>query len=82
MRIFSNRRRSSDPGPGVHCEYFPSTIQRIVVIPRTSKIKRLAENATIFDFTLSEEEMAAIAALARRDGRIVDFAYSGRPHWD
>lgn len=56
--------------------------QRIVVIPRTSQIERLAENATIFDFTLSEQEMAAISALARRDGRIVDFAYSGRPRWD
>ncbi len=31
--------------------------QDIVVIPRTSKVERLAENAAIFDFELSEQEM-------------------------
>ena len=38
--------------------------QHMVVIPRTSKVERLSENAAIFDFSLSETEMAAIAALA------------------
>jgi diketogulonate reductase-like aldo/keto reductase len=56
--------------------------QNIVVIPRTSKLERLSENAAIFDFTLSEQEMAEIAALSNRDGRIVDWAYSGRAKWD
>jgi 2,5-diketo-D-gluconate reductase B len=56
--------------------------QDVVVIPRTSKLERLSENAAIFDFELSDEDMNAIAALARRDGRIVDWAYSGRPKWD
>jgi diketogulonate reductase-like aldo/keto reductase len=56
--------------------------QDIVVIPRTSKPERLPENAAIFDFVLSEEEMAKISALARRDGRIVDWAYSGNMNWD
>jgi 2,5-diketo-D-gluconate reductase B len=56
--------------------------QEIVVIPRTSKEQRLAENAAIFDFSLSAAEMAEIARLAHRDGRIVDGAYSGRPQWD
>jgi 2,5-diketo-D-gluconate reductase B len=56
--------------------------QDIVVIPRTSKVERLSENLAIFDFTLSEEEMAEIAALAHRDGRIVDWGYSGRTKWD
>jgi diketogulonate reductase-like aldo/keto reductase len=56
--------------------------QNIVVIPRTSKPQRLAENAAIFDFSLDDAEMAQIAALARRDGRIVDWAYSGRMAWD
>jgi len=58
-------------------------VQRsIVVIPRTGKLERLAENAAIFDFKLSEREMSEIAALGRRDGRIVDWAYSGRMKWD
>jgi 2,5-diketo-D-gluconate reductase B len=56
--------------------------QDIVVIPRTSKEQRLTENAAIFDFSLSAAEMAEIARLAQRDGRIVDWAYSGRPQWD
>jgi diketogulonate reductase-like aldo/keto reductase len=56
--------------------------QSIVVIPRTSKVERLAENAAIFDFALGEQEMAEISRLARGDGRIVDWAFSGRPKWD
>jgi diketogulonate reductase-like aldo/keto reductase len=56
--------------------------QNIVVIPRTTKIERLAENFEIFDFALSEAEMAEIAALARPDSRVVDFAFSGMPDWD
>ena len=56
--------------------------QEIVVIPRTSKEPRLAENAAIFDFALSAAEMREIAALAHRDGRIVDWSYSGRAQWD
>ncbi len=51
--------------------------QDIVVIPRTSRVERLGENAAIFDFTLSAREMADIAGLARRDGRLVNFSFSG-----
>jgi len=56
--------------------------QQIVVIPRTSRVERLSENFSIFDFKLSTSEMAAIDSLGRRDGRIVDFAFSGSPKWD
>ena len=56
--------------------------QNIVVIPRTSKVDRLVENASIFDFKLNAMEMRAIAALARPDGRVVNFAYSGTIDWD
>jgi 2,5-diketo-D-gluconate reductase B len=56
--------------------------QGIVVIPRTSKLERLSENAAIFDFTLSDDEMTEIARLGGRGGRIVDWAYSGRMKWD
>jgi len=54
--------------------------QDIVVIPRTSKIERLEENLALFDFELSEGEMAEIAKLARRNDRIVDWSWS--PNWD
>jgi diketogulonate reductase-like aldo/keto reductase len=56
--------------------------QEIVVIPRTSKENRLAENAAIFDFSLNAAEMREIGGLARRDGRIVDWSHSGRAQWD
>ena len=56
--------------------------QQIVVIPRTSKLERLTENAAIFDFELGAEEMAEIDALSQGDGRIVDYAFSGPPKWD
>jgi diketogulonate reductase-like aldo/keto reductase len=54
--------------------------QDIVVIPRTSKVERLTENIALFDFELSDAEMAEIAGLAKRSGRIVDWTWS--PKWD
>jgi diketogulonate reductase-like aldo/keto reductase len=54
--------------------------QGIAVIPRTSKVERLEENIALFDFALSDAEMAEIATLARRSGRIVDWTWS--PKWD
>jgi 2,5-diketo-D-gluconate reductase B len=54
--------------------------QGIAVIPRTSKVERLTENIALFDFELSDDEMAQIAKLATPDGRIVDWAWS--PQWD
>ena len=54
--------------------------QGIAVIPRTSRIERLEENISIFDFALSDGEIADIRKLANRDGRIVDWTWS--PKWD
>ena len=51
-----------------------------IVIPRTSRRERLAENMAIFDFALDPAEMDEIRALARRGGRVVD--WSGAPEWD
>ena len=44
--------------------------QGVVTIPRTKNPARLAENFDIFDFALSDAEMARIFALARPDGRL------------
>jgi len=55
--------------------------QGIVPIPRTSKKERLAENMAVFDFTLSDAEMADIANLKRPDGRIVSPSPQA-PKWD
>ncbi len=54
--------------------------QKVSAIPRTSRLERLSENLEIFDFELSEAEMAAISAMGSRDGRLTDFGFS--PKWD
>jgi diketogulonate reductase-like aldo/keto reductase len=51
-----------------------------IVIPRTSKVERLSENMSIFDFTLSDAEMDEIRQLANPKGRIVN--WGGAPDWD
>jgi diketogulonate reductase-like aldo/keto reductase len=51
-----------------------------IVIPRTSKIERLTENMSIFDFALNDAEMDQIRALSHRRGRIVE--WGGAPEWD
>jgi 2,5-diketo-D-gluconate reductase B len=52
----------------------------VVVIPRSSKRERLIENASIFDFSLSDDEMRRVAALAKTDGRLTSGKYA--PRWD
>jgi 2,5-diketo-D-gluconate reductase B len=51
-----------------------------IVIPRTSKVERLTENLSIFDFELNDAEMDEIRKLAKPSGRIVD--WGGAPKWD
>lgn len=51
-----------------------------VAIPRSSNAGRIAQNFAIWDFTLSEAEMAAISAMARPDGRKVKPDWA--PVWD
>jgi 2,5-diketo-D-gluconate reductase B len=54
--------------------------QQVAAIPRTSKLERLSENIEVFDFELSEAEMAEVSALGSPDGRTTDFGFS--PKWD
>ncbi|WP_295846024.1 aldo/keto reductase [Tardiphaga sp.] len=54
--------------------------QNVVVIPRTSKVERLSQNIEIFDFALSDAEMAEIHGLAKKDGRLTNFGFA--PKWD
>ena len=51
-----------------------------IVIPRTSKVERLTENMTIFDFALSAADMAEIDTLAKPAGRVVKVGWA--PAWD
>jgi 2,5-diketo-D-gluconate reductase B len=56
--------------------------QEIVApIPRSSNPARIAENLDVFDFRLTADEMARIAALKRPNGRVANpAAYA--PEWD
>jgi 2,5-diketo-D-gluconate reductase B len=54
--------------------------QNVVAIPRTSKLERLSENIEIFDFELFEDDMKAISAMGRADGRLTNFGFA--PKWD
>lgn len=54
--------------------------QGIIAIPRTSKVERLKENLDALDFSLSDQEMAEVHALAHRAGRVVNLAHA--PAWD
>jgi 2,5-diketo-D-gluconate reductase A len=47
--------------------------QQVIAIPRTTKVERARESFDIFDFELTDEEMARIHALARPDGRLGDW---------
>jgi diketogulonate reductase-like aldo/keto reductase len=40
----------------------------------------LIENASLFDFTLTDAEMKRVSALAKRDGRMTSGKYA--PAWD
>jgi 2,5-diketo-D-gluconate reductase B len=51
-----------------------------IVIPRTSKVERLTENMSIFDFVLTPQEMAEVDALAKPAGRVVSVGWA--PNWD
>jgi len=51
-----------------------------IVIPRTSKVERLSENMSIFDFQLSPQDMAAVDALSKPAGRVVSVGWA--PNWD
>lgn len=53
----------------------------VIALSRTTKLERLRDNAAIFDFELTEDEMAAIATLVRPGSRIVN-PPGLAPAWD
>lgn len=54
--------------------------ENVVAIPRSAEREHIRQNNDVFDFELSNEEMARIAALARPDGRLVNPSFA--PAWD
>ncbi len=53
----------------------------LIALSKTATESRLQENYDIFDFELSSDEMQAIHALAKADGRIVNPGHLA-PEWD
>jgi len=51
-----------------------------VAIPKSVTPSRIRENIAVFDFALTDAEMAALSGLTRSDGRIVSPAFA--PAWD
>jgi diketogulonate reductase-like aldo/keto reductase len=56
--------------------------QGVAAIPRSSNPQRIADNFKVFDFTLSDAEMARIFALRQPDGRIANPAGRVSGGWD
>ena len=52
----------------------------VMAIPKSGSPKNAKSNFDIFDFELSDEEMATIHNLARPDGRLIDPDFA--PEWD
>lgn len=55
--------------------------QNVAAIPKSQTPARIIENIQVFDFALTEDEIAAISGLAKPDGRIVNMA-DWQPDWD
>ena len=53
---------------------------QVVAIPKSSDPARIRSNLDLEGFELSDDEMARISALARRDGRTIDPGWA--PEWD
>ena len=53
----------------------------IVVIPKSVKIERMRQNFDVFDFTLSPDDMAAIAALDTDKTLFFDHTDESRVKW-
>ncbi|MCF8477727.1 MAG: aldo/keto reductase [Pseudolabrys sp.] len=56
--------------------------QNVAAIPFSSKPERIADNFNVFDFDLSGDEMARIAALKRADGRVANPVERVTGGWD
>lgn len=54
--------------------------QNVAAIPRTSRLERLSENISIFDFALTDEEMQEIYRLGSAEGRLTNVGFA--PKWD
>ena len=53
----------------------------IVIIPKSTHIERMEENFNVFDFTLSEEDMMAIAAIDKKQSSFFSHTDPNMVEW-
>lgn len=53
----------------------------IVIIPKSTHIERMEENFNVFDFQLTDEDMAAIAALDKKQSSFFSHTEPGMVEW-
>jgi len=53
----------------------------IVVIPKSTKIERMADNLDVFDFVLADEDMATIAAIDQNESAFFSHYDPGMVEW-
>ena len=53
----------------------------VVVIPKSTHYERMVENFNVFDFTLTDEDMAAIAALDKKQSSFFSHYDPGMVEW-
>lgn len=56
-------------------------LRGVVVIPKSTHIERMKENFNVFDFSLAEEDMAAIAALDKKNSSFFSHQDPGMVEW-
>jgi diketogulonate reductase-like aldo/keto reductase len=52
----------------------------VAAVPKSSNEQRIGENIDVFDFSLDDDEVRRIGALARPDGRVSKASWA--PQWD
>jgi len=75
----SNIARRHGKTPAQICLRWHIQQDAVIAIPKTSTPARLKENIDLFDFQLSNHEMAQITALSQHDERLVDPEFA--PDW-
>ncbi len=58
-----------------------NTLRNVVIIPKSTHKERMEENLDIWDFTLSDEDMAAINTLDIGHSEIIDHSSAETAKW-
>ena len=76
LTVYSTSRLQQHPIPFTHYVFhqFPKVLLRwniqrgVTVVPKSARPERIEENAAVFDFELSDDDVAAIDEFNKEDG--------------